>query len=122
MSPLKNDWIHLLYKDLKKFDIHMSDEAISLLRKQEFRKIVKSNMRKYVFTDLENIQKGHSKVRDITHFGLKYPQPFLTNPHFNNKQTSLLFNLRSSCVNSRVISLPALVLFAVQIVIHKTMH
>ena len=84
--PLKNDWIHLIYKDMQKFDIHMSDKSISLLSKQDFKKIVKSNMRKYVFTDLENIKKRHLKVRDITHFGLKYPQPFLTNPLFNNNK------------------------------------
>ena len=98
-SPLKDDWIYLIYKDMKKFDICLSDESISLLTKQEFKKIVKSKMRKYVFTVLESIKQGHSKVRDIQHYGLKYPQPFLTSALFNNKQTSLLFNLRSSCVN-----------------------
>ena len=51
------------------------------------------------FTVLESIKQGHSKVRDIQHYGQKYPQPFLTTALFNNKQTSLLFNLRSSCVN-----------------------
>ena len=43
--PLKNDWIHLIYQDMQKFDIHMSDESISLLNKQDFKKIVKCNMR-----------------------------------------------------------------------------
>ena len=64
-STLKNAWIQLPYKDMRKFDINMSDESISLLSNQDFKKTF--------FTDLDNIKKGHSKVQDITHFGLKYP-------------------------------------------------
>ena len=69
------------------------------MSKIDFKKIVKSKMRISVFETLENMKQGHSKVKDIIHSGLLYPQPYLTNPMFTNKQTSLLFNLRSSCVN-----------------------
>ena len=98
-SPLKDDWIHLINQDLVKLGIEMSDESISLLNKTAFKKIVKTKMRKTVFTELESIKQGHSKVRDIQHYGLKYPQRYLSSPLFNNKQTKLLFNLRSRCVN-----------------------
>ena len=54
-------------------------------------------MRKNIFETLETMKQGHSKVRDIIHGGLLYPQPYLTNPMFSNKQASL--NLRSSRVN-----------------------
>ena len=46
--PLKNDLIHFIYQDMQKFDIDKSDESISFLSKQDFKKILKSNMRKYV--------------------------------------------------------------------------
>jgi hypothetical protein len=98
-SPIKDDWIHLIYEDMNKFSIDLSDEQISVLRKQDFKKIVKSKMRKTVFIELESIKQGHSKARDIQHYGLKYPQPYLSSPLFTNKQTSLLFNLRSRSVN-----------------------
>ena len=77
----------------------MSNESISLLSKTHFKKIVKNNMRKTVFTLLESIKQGQSKVREIQHYGLKYRQRYLSSPLFNNKQTKLLFKLRSSCVN-----------------------
>ena len=77
-NTLKDDWIHLIYEDMNKFNINLSDEQISLLRKQDFKKIVKSKMRKTVFIELENIKQGHSKVRDIQHYGLKYPKPYLS--------------------------------------------
>ena len=98
-DPLKDDWINLIKEDMIKFNIDFSDEEISKMNKIYFRKIVKSKMRKYVFETLETMKQGHSKVRDIIHGGLLYPQPYLTNPMFSNKQASLLLNLRSSCVN-----------------------
>ena len=58
-SPLKDDWIHLINKDLVKFGIETSDESISLLNKKDFKKIVKTNMRRTVFTELESIKQGH---------------------------------------------------------------
>ena len=36
-NPLKDDWIHLIYKYMNKYDIDLSDEQISLLRKQDFK-------------------------------------------------------------------------------------
>ena len=56
--------------------------------------LIKTKMRKYTFSDLENIKAGHSKVKDILHCDLKTPQGYLTNPLFSNKQSALLFNLR----------------------------
>ena len=53
------------------FEIGMSDESISLLIKQEFKKIYNSKMRKTVFIILESIKQGRSKVSDIQHYGLK---------------------------------------------------
>ena len=45
-SPLKDDWIHLLHQDMAKFGIDMSDESISLLSKRDYKKIVKTSMKK----------------------------------------------------------------------------
>ena len=70
-NPLKDDWIHLIYEDMTKFNIYLSDEETSLLSKQDFKKIVKSQIRKTVFIELEYIKQGHSKVRDKQHYGLK---------------------------------------------------
>ena len=55
-SPLKDDWIHLINKDLVKFGIEMSDESISLLSKEDFKKIVKTNMRKTFFYRIRKYQ------------------------------------------------------------------
>ena len=49
--------------------------------------------------ELELVKQEHSKVRHIIDNNLNAPQNYLTNPIFTNKQPSLLFNLRSQCVN-----------------------
>ena len=48
-SPLKDDLIHIVHQDMVKFSIDMSDESISLLSKKDFKKSVKTNMRKLCF-------------------------------------------------------------------------
>ena len=98
-DPLKDDWIHLIKEDMLKFNMDITDEAISKMSKTDFKKIVNSKMRISVFEKFENMKQGHSKVRDIIHSGLLYPQPYITNPKLTNKQTSLSFNLRNSCAN-----------------------
>ena len=40
-NPLKDDWIHLIYEDMTKFNIYLSDEQTSLLSKQDFKKNLK---------------------------------------------------------------------------------
>ena len=48
-APLKDDWIYLVEEDKIKFNIDLSDEVISKMGKGDFKKIIKSNMRKSVF-------------------------------------------------------------------------
>ena len=80
-------------------DLKLTDTQISKLTKQEFKIIIKKKIRLFAFLELENIKSGHSKVKHILHYNLKIPQPYLISPIFSNKQSSLLFNLRSQCVN-----------------------
>ena len=42
---------------------------------------------------------SNSQVKNILHYDPKTPQAYLVSPSFSNKQSSLLFNLRSQCVN-----------------------
>ena len=86
-NNIQDDWIHLIFEDMNKFNIYLSDEQISLLKKLNFKKIVKSKMRMTVSIELENIKQGHSKVRYIQHYCLKYTQPYPSNPMCTNKQT-----------------------------------
>ena len=98
-SPLKSDWSNIVKEDMNTISLNLSDEGISMLPKHKFKVMVKKHMRKHVFSELETIKQGHSKVRDIAHTHIKYPQAYLTSSLFTNPQKSLLFNLRSKYCN-----------------------
>jgi hypothetical protein len=98
-APLKDDWIHLVRKDMVNIDLMLTDSQISKLTKQEFKILIKKKIRHFTFLGLEQIKSGHSKVKHIPHYDLKKPQAYLMSPSFSNNQSSLLFNLRSQCVN-----------------------
>ena len=89
-------WIHLVKKDKI---INISDEQIEAFSRYEFKKLIKSKVRSSLFVELERVKEGHSKVKNIIHTETRYPQKYLTDARFSNKETSLLFNLRSQCVN-----------------------
>jgi hypothetical protein len=98
-KPVKDDWIHLVTKDLMKIDMTLeNEEDIKNVSKNQFKTIVKERVRKYAFEELENTKKNHSKVKLIVHESYK-TQEYITSGNFNNNQSSLLFNLRSKCSN-----------------------
>ena len=88
-----------MLKDKLNKDINLADSQISQLTRQEFKMLIKTEMRKFTFSDLDNIKAGHPKGTDILHCDLKTLQGDLTNTIFSNKQSGLLFNLKSQCVN-----------------------
>ena len=98
-DPIKDDWIHLVWKDISDINLNLSDDQIGSLSKSEFKKIVKSKMRSFTHAEFERVKQGHSKVKHISHKNFMKPQPYLMNAMFTNKETSLLFNLRSQSVN-----------------------
>ena len=98
-APLKDDWYHLVRKDIDNLNLKLTDNQISKLSKQDFKILIKNKIRQSTFLELEQIKSGHTKVKDISHCDLKTPQAYLKSFLFSNKQSSLLFNLRSQCVN-----------------------
>ena len=96
-EPLKGDWIHLVVDDLTK--IGKNEEYVILIEqqtKQEFRKGVKNNVRQFTLLELNKVtEKEKNKIRNVLHTQLVKPQNYL----LSNNLKSLLFNLRSNCVN-----------------------
>ena len=65
----------------------------------DFKNYLKKKVRNYAFDELRDIQKEHIKVKHIQFNSLKSPQEYLTDKQFNNRLSSLLFNLRCQSVN-----------------------
>ena len=98
-SPCKGDWVLKIEEDRIKYDIDFSDEKIAEISEMVFKNYLKIKVRKYAFDELRDIQKEHIKVKHIQFNCLKSPQEYLTDKQFNNRLSSLLFNLRCQSVN-----------------------
>ena len=91
--PVIRDWSNIVKEDMIKISLNLSNEDISMLPKYKFKVMVKKHVRKHVFSELETIKQGHSKVKDIVHTHKKYPLAYLTSSLYTNPPKSLLFNL-----------------------------
>ena len=89
----------LIEEDRLNYNIEYSDEQISKISDIEYKNYVKKQVRKHSFDELKDIQKEHIKVKHIEYESLKSPQEYLVCGQFNNKLSSLLFNLRCQSVN-----------------------
>ena len=99
-QPLKDDWIHLVNKDIKMLPENTrKDEDIVKLTKYQFKKIVRKAVHQNAIKQFEAIKLTHKKVKHIKHNNLNKPQDYITSKHFTNKMVSTLFNLRSRCDN-----------------------
>jgi hypothetical protein len=99
IKPLKDDWIYLVADDLKTIQMSLeNEEDIVKLTKEQFKTIVKKRVRQTAFIELQEAKRNHSKVRDIKFQSLAVEE-YITSAKFSNQQCSLLFNLRSKCVN-----------------------
>ena len=56
-------------------------------------------MRSFTYAEFKRVKQGHNKVKHINHKDIKKPQGYLKDAMFNNKETSLLLNLRRKCGN-----------------------
>ena len=50
LNPVKGDWIELLQNDCEKFEIIMNEGSIAEMSKAEYKLIVKTKIKEYVFS------------------------------------------------------------------------
>ena len=75
------------------------EEKIQMMTEVELKNIVKEKVQKAAFKELEETKASHEKSRTIIHSDLKKPQEYLSEPSLDNKEKSILFNLRSRSNN-----------------------
>ena len=61
INPSTGDFIEIVKQDCEKIGLDLSDEEISQISKQQFRKIVKSKILKAAFLFLKTLQKNTQK-------------------------------------------------------------
>ena len=97
-NPSKGDWIHIIKEDMELINLNMTENEISSLSKNEFKKHVKLCVTSASFTALKSIQEDHIKIQHIKYNDFKL-QPYLTSELFTYEEASTLFNMRANTVN-----------------------
>ena len=99
-NPVKGDWYKLVTKDFTYINEEINEEVIEHQSEREYKKQIKEKVRKHALTKFNEVKDTHSKVKDLTYESLNKPQEYITSVRLNNKQTSMMVNLRSRCVRS----------------------
>ena len=97
-NPSKGDWVTTVTEDLEKYDLNLNDEDIIKLTEIVYKNKVKKNVREKAFEEFITILNGHDKVKQIQYENTNEPQEYFGSKMLNNKQRSLLMNLRCRTV------------------------
>ena len=95
MTPKKGDWRLMVKTDLEKYGIDKNE--LKVKTKTQAKKYIKENIYKMTFEDLKEIQKSHSKIKNIEYTEFKR-QEYMNNEKLSYDEASLVFALRSRTV------------------------
>ena len=99
-NPCKGDWVNLIKSDTERYDLNLSDEVINQMNDNEYKKLIKQKVKEKALEEFEITKLGHAKVKNIIFNHNNAGEDYLTSGLFNNKQISMLFNLRCKTVKN----------------------
>ena len=104
-APNKGDWCEFLKEDIKIINFKICEAEMSSFTSKEMKQIVKRCVKSAAFSQLQDIQSSHTKIRDIKYEGFKI-QSYIQSDNFSSEEVSALFNLRASTVNGYKMCFP----------------
>ena len=72
-NQLPGDWCQSVAKDFEKIGMHMEDKHIENMSEYEYKRLIKRQVRKAAFEELEDIRSRHSNVSQNSYDGLDKP-------------------------------------------------
>ena len=93
-NPCDGDFTEMVKKDFTTIGLSFDLSFVASSSKDAFCKLVKNKIREAALEYLKNLQKKHTKVKDVKYANLEI-QPYLRSPLFSNPETKLLVALRS---------------------------
>jgi hypothetical protein len=97
-NPSKGDWCHMVQRDMEMIGLDMTEAQISIMKKHQFKLIVKRCVRNATFLALQKLKESHTKIKnmDYCEFNL---QAYMRSDIMSVKEVSALFNMRADTVN-----------------------
>ena len=107
-NPSKVDCVKLTEEDFQFIGENFNVENICKMSKQQFKNHIRDNIKKKsTFENLQDIQKRHSKVKDIIYTDLQ-TQEYLGSLKFSNIDCELLIALRSHTLRGIKCNFPSI--------------
>ena len=91
------DFVNLVQNDLDNIGLQISESELRQMSKQRIKKIVKDKVLRASFTYLVNLQKTHSKMKNINYEKFEMSN-YLNSPLFSRNSRTLLLGLRTRTV------------------------
>ena len=98
--PFKESWASLVWNDLEKCNIDITEENLKKMKKQKLKTLIKKKLKEKSDENLMELQAKHSKSINLEISD--EPQEYLTSDEINTEEKKLLFNLRSIMLDIKV--------------------
>ena len=98
-DPIPGDWCEQVKNDFEKVNLHISEEQIRAMDEEKYKNLIKITVRDEAFKEFKIMQANHEKGKNIHHENLSRTEKYMTTNKLNNKEVSLLFNLRCQSIN-----------------------
>ena len=105
LTPSKGDWCEISKEDMKLIKFEISKAEMASFTPRQIKQIVKRYMNSAAFSQRQDIQSSHTKIRDIKYEGFKI-QSYIQSDIFSSEEVSTLFHLRASTVTGYKICFP----------------
>ena len=94
-SPIRNDWVTQVKEDIVKLDINLTFDEIGEFSKDAFKDLVKESVRNKAYRELLDLQKSHSKGKEIIFKQFSLQEYLRPRNSLTNKEKSFVFRARS---------------------------
>ena len=98
-DPIPGDWSEQVKCDSEKVNLKISEEAIRDVDEEQYKALIKNKVREEALKEFKVMQANHEKGKHLHHEHLTRAQNFLMTNQLNNKEVSLLVNLRCQSVS-----------------------
>ena len=97
------DWVTTVRKDLKELNMNTNFDEIQMMKKCEFKKIIKQNIETEAKNDLNAKKLNHSKVKNLQHNSIRM-QKYLKHgqTEISVEERQLIFKLRAKVTNVKM--------------------
>ena len=94
--PSADDWIFQVEEDKKALTIEYSEMNIKNMKKEYFKKLLKSKLHEKAFQFLSQYKEKHSKTKNLKTYSF---QTYLKSEKISTKEKKLLFSLRTRSID-----------------------